>query len=120
MTPSAAWERTKNFFSRVDPAYGVLVGALLILFWPVLAGARVIFWGLPLLQFYPWHEIAKQILLSGRLPLWNPWVGMGAPLLANAQSALLYPPNWLLLVLPVDYGQGSCWWRTSCGPASAW
>ncbi len=106
MTPSAAWERTKNFFSRVDPAYGVLVGALLILFWPVLAGARVIFWGLPLLQFYPWHEIAKQILLSGRLPLWNPWVGMGAPLLANAQSALLYPPNWLLLVLPVDYGQG--------------
>jgi hypothetical protein len=106
MTPSAAWVRTKNFFSRVDPTYGVLIGALLVLFWPVLAGVRYIFWGLPLLQFYPWHEIAKQILFSGHLPLWNPLFGMGAPLLANAQSALLYPPNWLLLILPVDYGQG--------------
>jgi hypothetical protein len=106
MTPPAAWLRWKGFLSRVDPVYGILIGVLLILFWPVLAGIRVIFWGLPLLQFYPWHEFAKQTILSGYLPLWNPWVGMGAPLLANAQSALLYPPNWLLLILPADYGQG--------------
>jgi hypothetical protein len=106
MTPSVVRLRLRNFLSRVDPAYWVLIGALLILFGPVLAGVRVIFWGLPLLQFYPWHEFAKQTILSGYLPLWNPWVGMGAPLLANAQSALLYPPNWLLLFLPVKFGQG--------------
>jgi hypothetical protein len=29
---------------------------------------------------------------------------MGAPLLANAQSGLLYPPNWLLLIVPVEVG----------------
>lgn len=106
MRSSAVWLRLRNFLSRVDPAYWVLIGALLILFGPVLAGVRVIFWGLPLLQFYPWHEFAKQTILSGNLPLWNPWVGMGAPLLANAQSALLYPPNWVLLILPVEFGQG--------------
>jgi hypothetical protein len=106
MTPSGLWLRIKNIFSRADPSCGVLIGAVLILYGPVLIGSRVIFWGLPLLQFYPWHEIAKQTVLSGHLPLWNPWFGMGAPLLANAQSALLYPPNWLLLILPVDFGQG--------------
>jgi hypothetical protein len=37
------------------------------------------------------------------LPLWNPLVGNGAPLLANYQSAVLYPPNWLALLLPTDY-----------------
>lgn len=66
----------------------------------------MIFWGLPMLQFYPWHWIARQDILAGYLPLWNTTLGMGAPLLANAQSALLYPPNWLLLILPLDLGQG--------------
>lgn len=84
----------------------MLLAVLVILFGPVLLGVQAVFWGLPLVQFYPWHEIAKQSILGGFLPLWNPWLGMGAPLLANAQSALLYPPNWFLLIVPVEYGQG--------------
>jgi hypothetical protein len=40
------------------------------------------------------------------LPLWNPLVGNGAPLLANYQSALFYPLNWLSLVLPLPYSFG--------------
>jgi hypothetical protein len=102
----AVVSRAKDFFRRIDPVYGLLTAVLIVLFAPVLAGVRTIFWGLPLLQFYPWHELAKQSVLGGFLPLWNPWLGMGAPLLANAQSALLYPPNWLLLIVPVEYGQG--------------
>ncbi|MGB7538309.1 MAG: YfhO family protein [Anaerolineales bacterium] len=98
--------RLKKLLCRIDPVYAILAAALILLFAPVLAGAQSIFWGLPLLQFYPWHEFAKQTVLEGYLPLWNPMLGMGAPLLANAQSALLYPPNWILLVVPVDYGQG--------------
>ncbi|MBN1437904.1 MAG: YfhO family protein [Anaerolineales bacterium] len=96
----------KRFLLRLDPVYALLAAVLVFLFAPVLLGTRVIFWGLPLLQFAPWHETAKQTLLAGYLPLWNPWLGMGAPLLANAQSALLYPPNWILLIVPVEYGQG--------------
>jgi Bacterial membrane protein YfhO len=85
------------------PTLCVLVASLVIL-WPAIVGGQVLFWGVPLLQFQPWHQFAKEVVLNGHLPLWNPLVGMGAPLLANAQSALLYPPNWLLLVVPVATG----------------
>ena len=78
----------------------VLLGlALLALFHRLLAG-EVLFWGLPSLQFYPWRALAFDELRAGRLPAWNPYVGAGAPLLANYQVAVFYPPNWLHLLLP--------------------
>jgi hypothetical protein len=67
---------------------------LLALFHRLLLG-EVLFWGLPSLQFYPWREFAMSELAQGRLPLWNPFNGAGTPLLANYQSALLYPPHLL-------------------------
>jgi hypothetical protein len=76
----------------------LLVATVAVLFYRLLIG-EVLFWGLPALQFYPWREFALSELRAGRLPLWNPYNGAGAPLLANYQSALLYPPNWLSLVL---------------------
>ncbi|MCX6025355.1 MAG: YfhO family protein [Chloroflexi bacterium] len=82
----------------------IVLAASLVILWPAVGGGQVIFWGVPLLQFQPWHQFAKTTLLAGHLPLWNPLVGMGAPLLANAQSGLLYPPNWLLLAFPVEVG----------------
>src|SRR5258708_11025803 len=39
-------------------------------------------------------------MAQGRLPLWNSYNGAGVPLLANYQSALLYPPNLLYWLLP--------------------
>jgi Bacterial membrane protein YfhO len=76
-----------------------------VLFHRLFAG-DVIFWGTPLLQFYPWETMAYTMLRAGRLPLWNPLVGAGAPLLANYQVAIFYPPNWLYLLIPVEYGMG--------------
>lgn len=87
------------------PLLAVLAAAML-LFWRLLFAGQVIFWGVPLLQFYPWRFLARALVAQGELPLWDPYLGMGAPLLANAQSALLYPPNWLLFVLPLDHAQG--------------
>jgi hypothetical protein len=81
-----------------------------ILFIPMLFGGQALFWGTPYLQFVPWRTAAVEILNSGQLPLWNPWVGMGAPLLANYQSALLYPPNWFLLALQALGGTGAQAW----------
>lgn len=77
----------------------VLALALLILFHRLLLG-EVFYWGLPTLQFVPWRWHAIELLRAGELPLWNVYNGAGAPLLANYQSALLYPPNWLTLILP--------------------
>jgi len=45
---------------------------------------------------------------EGRLPVWEPHVMAGHPLLAAAHGAVLYPPTWLLLVLSV----GSFWTLT--------
>jgi len=82
-----------------------LVAGPALTFGPALIQGRALFWGAPLLQFTPWRAAAKQVLLSGHFPLWNPWLGLGAPLLANYQSALLYPPNWILVFLDVAWGQ---------------
>ena len=49
-------------------------------------------------QFYPWRLAAARSFQSGHIPLWNPYtfgVAGGAPLLANSQSAPLYPLNIL-------------------------
>lgn len=54
--------------------------------------------------FYPYWEAAATALREARLPLWNPDLFMGAPLLANSQAGFFYPLNWpLWLLLPVPY-----------------
>lgn len=78
----------------------LLIGMILLLYAPVLVGDKVLFWGLPTLQFYPWREFGFEELKAGQLPFWNPYNGGGAPLFANYQTAFLYPPNWLHLILP--------------------
>ncbi|MCP4643335.1 MAG: YfhO family protein [bacterium] len=39
-------------------------------------------------------------LAHGNLALWNPHLFSGTPFFGSFQSALLYPPNWMHLVLP--------------------
>lgn len=80
----------------------VLGAALAILFHRLLVG-DVLFWGLPALQFVPWRDFGFDLVRQGMLPLWNPLNGAGAPLLANYQSALLYPLNWPGFVLPLAW-----------------
>ncbi len=52
-------------------------------------------------SFYPFRAFAAQAVREGTLPLWNPHILLGAPFLANAQSALFYPLNFLYYVLPL-------------------
>ena len=84
----------------------VMAALLLALYHRLLLG-EVLFWGLPALQFYPWREYALALLRAGYLPLWNPYSGAGAPLLANYQSALLYPPSWAGLLLPLGFAMSA-------------
>ena len=83
----------------------VLIGPLL-LFGSMLLRGEVLYWGTPMLQFVPWHRFALETFRLGGVPLWNPMLGMGAPLLANLQSALLYPPNLLLWIVGPELGHG--------------
>ncbi len=49
--------------------------------------------------FYPYRQVAAQAVCSGRVPLWNPYLFMGVPFLANAQTAVFYPLNAALCFL---------------------
>lgn len=53
-------------------------------------------------QQYVWRKLATDEIKKRRLPLWNPYSFSGTPLLANFQSAPLYPLNVLYFLLPFD------------------
>jgi hypothetical protein len=79
----------------------VLAVLTLAFFWKIALTNRILA-GLDLFAyFYPYRDFAGEALRSGRLPLWNPYLFMGAPLLANSQVAVLYPLHWPLLWLSV-------------------
>ena len=48
----------------------------------------------------PWRHFITNELKQERLPTWNPHQFAGAPLLANFQSAVFFPPNSIYLLLP--------------------
>ena len=54
------------------------------------------------LQFYPWKQYVRASLAEGELPYWNPYTFGGTPLLANMQSAVFYPLDWLLFLFPME------------------
>jgi len=93
--------------------YLAVVAAPLLLFAGKILRGQALFWGTPSLQFIPWWEWSWELFRAGEIPLWNRWVGMGAPLAANYQTALFYPPHWLYLVL--DSLGGASWmaWGTT-------
>ncbi len=53
------------------------------------------------LQFLPWRDFGFRELAKGNLALWNPYIFGGAPYFGAMQAAVLYPPNWLFLILPL-------------------
>lgn len=49
------------------------------------------------LSYYPRRDLLHEAWRARRLPLWNPDSFAGAPFLADIQSGVFYPPNWILL-----------------------
>jgi hypothetical protein len=82
--------------------------SILSLGWVLLAPERVL--------SSPAGDVASQFLYTrafgfgemaqGKLPLWNPYLYGGVPYLGDFQSALLYPPNLIFLVLPTGLAIG--------------
>jgi len=54
----------------------------------------------PVLQFQPWIALNRSMIRQGRLPLWNDHAGCGAPHLANGQSAVFDPFQWIAYLGP--------------------
>jgi hypothetical protein len=53
-------------------------------------------------SFYPFRAFLSRSVRAGTLPLWNPYMLSGAPFMANAQSALFYPPNLLFYIFRLN------------------
>ena len=85
--------------NRKPSLYHLLWLIPFLLFAPTIFRGQALVWGTPSLQFIPWRFLAWEQIQTGIWPFWNPLNGMGAPLLANYQLALYYPPGWVLFIL---------------------
>jgi len=56
--------------------------------------------------FVPLRYHTARVLAGQASPFWLQQVGCGEPFFANPQSALLYPPAWLPLLLPPERAVG--------------
>jgi len=74
--------------------------ALLTVLWAVdaVVGSGV-FWAHDLRHHHmPWRVWAAGEWTAGRVPLWNPAVGNGFPMMADGQAGVFYPPTMLLFI----------------------
>ncbi len=76
------------------PELAIIV-AVAVAFEPTLAGSAHLPYDAELFH-YPLLRTVQEQLSSGNLPGWDPYSYGGMPLLANAQSAWLYPPHLIL------------------------
>ena len=89
-----------------NPLRGLLAVVLLwvlvlAFYWKIALAGRVLAGGDVFTYFYPYWAEATRAMQAGRLPLWNTYLFMGAPFLANSQVGVFYPLNWpLWLALP--------------------
>jgi hypothetical protein len=64
-----------------------------------------IFHSLDYVLFYkPNFQFLIDSISGGNLPLWNPYIGLGRPFLADVQNAVFYPPIYLIVILGKEWG----------------
>src|SRR3989344_2488804 len=51
-------------------------------------------------QIYPWKYFTIEAFKNGQIPLWNPYSFSGTPHLANYQSAVFSPFNFIFFLFP--------------------
>jgi hypothetical protein len=110
---SGPWQAssTRRFVENC-PGLSLLAGALVLAsistLW-LLLQAPDFFTGYDFMRMHFFYKTYyREALLSGHLPLWNPYVGLGRPFMADIETASLYPPNLLVLFLGVYPGTAAC------------
>jgi hypothetical protein len=107
----------RQIASRVGPT-GLAMGSLVAL--SVLVYAVPAMLGHPvtpgddLTQNLPLRELVGRDLRAGQLPVYDPYIWSGAPLLAGWNAGAAYPLTWLFAVLP-----GSAAWSVNLAAAAA-
>jgi hypothetical protein len=93
------WTQVLSSFRRFGPlVVFIAVPTLLIL--PFAFSGRMLFGSDVVMVFHYQRVVISEAFREGRLPVWDPHVMAGFPLLAGVQGAVFYPPTWLCVVLP--------------------
>jgi len=96
MSKTPVWVRPVGF--------ATLLGALVLAqFSGVILGTETFYHRDFHLFGYPLATWFRQSILAGEIPLWNPLNYCGIPFLAQWNTMVLYPPNWLNLLLPLSW-----------------
>jgi hypothetical protein len=91
-------------------AAAVYVGLPAILVFGAVKSGEVLKGGDIIGIFYHLRGAVGKALGEGRLPVWEPHVMSGFPLLAGLQAAVFYPPSWPCIVLsPGVFWTTSAW-----------
>lgn len=81
----------------------VLLLAAIAALWNLLSADQVPIERDLLVFVIPFKHFLGESLRRGEIPLWNPWIFLGAPFVGSLQSCVFYPPS-LLLLLPFPLG----------------
>ena len=92
------WRRNPDLWYPV-----LLVVAGILFFWDPLFSSKNFYFRDILNFHYPLHKIMIDSYARGEFPLWNPYVYLGQPMLANPNYMAFYPTNLFHLFLPFNY-----------------
>ncbi len=93
----------KTFLTQKNISiYAILTGLCILYFNQIIIGKYYFFEDF-LYQYYPLRNFYATAIRKGILPLWDPYVFSGMPLIGDIQSALFYPFN-IILILFVKKG----------------
>jgi hypothetical protein len=81
----------------------VIVGIGILFFADPLFSTKNLYFRDILSFHYPLHKVLMDSYSSGELPLWDPFIYLGQPMLANPNYMAFYPTNLFHLILPFDY-----------------
>ncbi|MEW6734985.1 MAG: YfhO family protein [Acidobacteriota bacterium] len=85
----------KDFF-----AYALLSAAIGFFFLPLFWPGDIYFYRDVTFDAYPLSAVVKQCFDTRVLPLWNPYIGFGQPLLTDPAAQVIYPTTLLRILLP--------------------
>ena len=69
----------------------VLIGGVILLCWRLIFLEEQLTYRDAGYLYYPLFEFVQKEWQSGQVPLWNPYCGLGQPLLADGTSSVFYP-----------------------------
>ena len=80
----------------------LLAGIPVVVFGGLAASGHVLMEADNLIQNFPLRSLVGVDLRHGHLPLWDPYLASGTPLLGGFNAGAAYPGTWLFAVLPAQ------------------